>query len=350
MKRILATACGGPSTLSFTRSLRHSILKKYYIVGTDCDKFNIHRAEVDETYLCPRATDPNYIPFIIDLIKKRDIEFLHSQPEIEAYTIGKHREEILATGCRLFMPPQETIELLRDKWKSYKVWKEAGLRVPETIKINTAIDLETAYRRFGENIWIRETVGAAGKGSLSRPRFEVALAHIKAKNIWERTVAAEHLTESTTTWQSIWCLGQLVVAQGRKRLNWAFANRSQSGVTGLTGVGVTVSDPQLDDIAVKAIKAADPLPHGIFSVDCTYDSRGIPNPTEINISKFFTTHYFLTRAGCNMPETLVKLAFGEYDGPYGMLNPCKPDLCWIRGIDVEPILIPLKEIVNGLTG
>jgi len=55
MKRILATACGGPSTLSFTRSLRNADPKKekYYIVGTDCDKYNIHRAEVDKSYLCP---------------------------------------------------------------------------------------------------------------------------------------------------------------------------------------------------------------------------------------------------------------------------------------------------------
>jgi len=130
MKRILATACGGPSTLSFTRSLRDADPegRKYYIVGTDCDKYNIHRAEVDKYYLCPKATDEKYLPFIKHIIKKEKIDFLHSQPEIEAYTIGKHRDEILSTGCRLFMPKQRTIELLRDKWKSYEIWKQAGTR------------------------------------------------------------------------------------------------------------------------------------------------------------------------------------------------------------------------------
>ncbi|MDG6226092.1 MAG: carboxylate--amine ligase [Candidatus Thermoplasmatota archaeon] len=346
MKRILTTASGGPSTLSFTRSLRDADPKKeeYYIVGTDCDRYNIHRSEVDRTYLCPRADDPNYIPFIKHVIEKEGIDFLHSQPEIEAYVIGKHRKEIMETGCRLFMPDQDTIELLRDKSRSYYVWKNAGLKVPENMDINNEEDLKRAFERFGEDIWIRETVGAAGKGSLSRPTYEMALAHINSRNAWGRTVAAEHLTSDTTTWQSIWYEGELVVAQGRKREYWAFSNRAQSGVTGLTGTGTTISDPLLDELSIKCIGSADKKPHGIFSVDFTYDREGFPNPTEINIAKFFTTHHFITRTGCNMPQILVQLAFGEYDGPFGVMNPCQKDMHWIRGIDVIPVLIHKSEI------
>ena len=346
MIKILATACGGPSTLSFTRSLRDADPNgfKYQIIGTDCDKYNIHRAEVDKAFLCPRATDPSYISFIKYLIKKENISFLHSQPEIEAYTIGKNREEILATGCKLFLPSQDTIELLRDKGKSAKVWHQVGIKVPETIDIHNEEDLKKAFAKFGENIWIRETVGAAGKGAISRPNYEMALAHINARDMWGKTVAAEHLSRDTVTWQSIWSNGRLVVAQGRKRLYWAFGNRAQSGVTGLTGTGVTIADSAVDELSIKCIKAADPKPNGIFSVDFTYDSEGVPNPTEINISKFFTTHHFVTRAGCNMPEILVQLALGEYKGPYNMLNPCKQDMYWIRGIDIVPILIHQNDI------
>ena len=346
MKRILVTAAGGPSTLSFTRSLRDADPErnKYYIVGTDCDKYNIHRADVDRTYLCPRATEPEYIHFIKYLIKKEKIDFLHSQPEIEAYMIGKHRQEIQTTGCRLFMPKQSTIELLRDKGKAYKVWNEAGITVPETIEINHVGDLRNAYEKFGEDIWIREIIGAAGKGSLSRPTYNMAKAHIDMRNMWGHTIAAKHLSSDTTTWQSIWYDGRLVVAQGRKRLYWAFGNRAQSGVTGLTGTGAIINDPELDKLSVKCIKAADERPNGIFSVDFTYDEDGIPNPTEINIAKFFTTHHFITKTGCNMPEILVRLAFEEYDGPYNVLNPCTKDMYWIRGIDVVPVLIHKNEL------
>jgi len=348
VKRILATACGGPSTLSFTRSLRDADPdnKKYYIVGTDCDKYNIQRSEVDKTYLCPKATDSKYIPFIKRIIQKEKINFLHSQPEIEAYMIGKNRADIISTGCRLIMPKQDTIDLLRDKSQSYDIWKDAGIKVPENIIINNKDDLKSAFEQFGTEIWIRETIGAAGKGSLSRPTYEEALAHIESKNMWSHTVAAEHLgnSQDTITWQSIWYKGDLVVAQGRKRLYWAFSNRSQSGVTGLTGTGITVNDSRLDELAILCIKSADNVPHGIFSVDFTCDNKGVPNPTEINISKFFTTHHFITKAGCNMPDILVQLAFDEYEGPFGVLNPCESDMLWIRGIDVLPILKHKNEI------
>jgi len=347
LKHILATACGGPSTLSFTRSLRDADpdRNQYYIIGTDCDKFNLHRSEVDKNYLCPKANDQNYISFIKEIIRREKIDLLHSQPEIEAFTIGNHRHEIIETGCRLFMPPQKTIEILRDKWRSYEVWRKAGIKVPENIILFNEKDLERAYKQFEKDIWIREVVGAAGKGSLSRPTFETALAHLDENKAWGKAVAAEHLLADTITWQSIWYKGKLVVAQGRKRLYWAFGNRAQSGVTGLTGTGVTVSDPLVDKIAIQCIKAADPEPHGIFSVDFTYDKAGIPNPTEINIAKFFTTHHFITRTGCNMPHILVQLAFDEYDGPYNVINPCKPDMYWIRGIDVLPVLLSKEEII-----
>jgi carbamoyl-phosphate synthase large subunit len=111
-------------------------------------------------------------------------------------------------------------------------------------------------------------------------------------------------------------------------------------------VGETVADASIDALSAKCILATDPAPNGIFSVDFTYDLQGIPNPTEINIAKFFTTHHFVTRTGCNMPEILVQLAFGEYQGGYGILNPCREGMLWIRGIDVLPVLLSRADFEN----
>lgn len=357
MKRILATAAGGPSTTSFIRSLNdvsifiptggglyHKSMDSYWIVGIDRGKYNVFRSEADKTYLCPDSKHELYIPFLKYIIEKEKIDFIHSQPEAEIYVIGKHRDELLETGVKMFMPRQEIIELLRDKWKSYEVWRDAGIRVPKSFKINHYTDLYDAYSELGDDIWIRETVGAAGKGSMSRPKLEEAIAHINRNRAYGKMMAAEHLTTKSITWQSIWYEGKLVVAQGRKRAYWAFSDRAQSGVTGLTGTGITVSDPLLDEISIKTIKASDPNPHGIYSVDCCYDWDGIPNPTEINIGKFFTTHHFITRTGCNMPDIFVRLAFGEYDGPWEVLNPCKEDMYWIRGIDCLPSLVNGEQI------
>jgi hypothetical protein len=144
---------------------------------------------------------------------------------------------------------------------------------------------------------------------------------------------------------SIWHDGELVVAQGRKRLYWELARISASGVTGVTGAGVTVADPSLDELATAAVLAIDRHPHGLFGVDLTYDRAGVPNPTEINVGRFFTTHQFFTALGLNLPYLYVKLALGEPPPPVPRrLNPLPEDMVWIRGVDFVPVLASAGEV------
>jgi carbamoyl-phosphate synthase large subunit len=100
----------------------------------------------------------------------------------------------------------------------------------------------------------------------------------------------------------------LIVAQTRKRFGWIHGSRSISGVTGVTKVGVTMNDPVVDEVAQRSVFAVTNKPHGIFGVDMTFDDLGIPNPTEINISRFFTTIRFFTEAGINFPSIAKNLS------------------------------------------
>jgi hypothetical protein len=144
---------------------------------------------------------------------------------------------------------------------------------------------------------------------------------------------------------SIWHEGKLVLAQGRRRLYWELAKIAPSGISGATGGGMTTSDPQLDEIATNAVLAVDAAPHGLFGVDLTYDRDGVPNPTEINIGRFFTTHHFFTALGVNMPYIFVKLGCGEdVEIPERHVNPAPDGMVWIRGLDIEPVLTSMDEI------
>ena len=140
-------------------------------------------------------------------------------------------------------------------------------------------------------------------------------------------------------------MGELVVAQTRRRRAWNFGDRTLSGVTGVTGVGETCSDPVVDRVALDAVSTIDQRPHGIFAVDMTLDRDGFPNPTEINIGRFFTTVYFFTKAGLNMPEIYVNIALdNEFPSLDRTMNPLPDGLIWIRGMDVEPVLATVKDL------
>jgi len=91
--------------------------------------------------------------------------------------------------------------------------------------------------------------------------------------------------------------------------------------------------------------AVDDKPDGLFGVDMAYDKNGVPNPTEINIGRFFTTHEFFTQAGLNMPEMFVKLGYNESVPVLEKnTNPLPDGLVWIHGMDFLPVLSDINTV------
>lgn len=341
---ILVTGCGGAASTGFIRSLREAP-ERFRIIGIDCDKYHLLRSEADESLLSPSANDPLYIDFLNYIIEEKGITLLFAQPDQEVFKISENRGKIKA---KTFLPDHRTVEICQDKYESYLIWKRAGVRVPETILIKEESDIERAFKDLGSPLWVRARRGAFGKGSILCSTSGEVKVWVEMKRGWGEYLCARYLPGRMLTHQSIWYEGEMIVCQGRGREYWEFANRSPSGVTGITGCGWTVSEPALDEIAISAIKAVDPMPHGIFGVDCTCDGEGFPNPTEINIGRFFTTHHFFTRAGLNMPYIYVKLALtGTSPRLKKRINPLREGLAWIRGMDIQPILTDLDEIEKG---
>jgi len=335
MIRVVVTGAGGSPATGFVRSLK-SAPESYYTIGFDTNPYTLQRAETDERYLMPSVKDKDYLPAVLDILERVKPDLFHVQISAEMIMVSSLRDRL---PCKTFLPAHQTILICEDKFASFKAWEKVGIKVPATMIINTEDDLKVAFEKFGPKLWLRFTSGSAGRGALPTSDYDEARLWIDFRKGWGKFTAAECLEEQTITWQSIWKNGELIVAQGRKRLYWEFANRVASGVTGITGTGVTVSDPVVDEIALKCIKAIDPSPNGIFGVDLTYDRNGIPNPTEINIGRFFTTHQFFTCAGLNMPHIFVMAGL---DRPLPTItkkiNPLSPGLAWIRGMDILPVL------------
>ena len=340
MKRIIVAGAGGAAALNFTRSLRLAD-EPFYLIGIDSSNHYLARAETDERHLVPRANEAEYLPVIQQIAAESQAEMIFAQSDAEVSVLSDRRDDL---AIRTFLPGRRTVSLCQDKFETYRLWAEAGLRVPDTQLIRTVAELER-FMAENNDIWLRPITGAAGIGSLHTDSVDEAKTWLDFNQGWGNFTIAAYLSPDSVTWQSIWNRGELIVAQGRRRLYWEFANRAPSGITGITGAAVTVADEQVDEISHRAVMAVDAEPHGIFSVDLTYGPDGVPNPTEINIGRFFTTHLFFTTAGLNMPEIAMRLAFGEEPPALERtINPLKPGLVWIRGVDKEPVLTSLDVL------
>jgi hypothetical protein len=341
MKRIILSETGGALTRNFEMSLRQAP-EKYHIIGISSQPYDLALSLADEKYLVPEARDPAFLPVLRTIIKKTHADFLHSQHDVVIKVLANHAHDLGVTMC---LPNTKTVNACIDKFESYKRWKAADIPVAVTMEINTPDDLKLAEKKYGDGFWIRLKEGGGGAGALSVTNLAFAKHWIAYHNGWGKFIASEQLSPQSVTWTSIWRHGDLVVAQGRKRLYWLFANRTLSGITGVTGTGETVADGAVDDLAKRAILAIDKQPHGIFSVDMTYGVKGDLRVTEINIGRFFTTIHFFTEAGVNMPYMFLKLAFGETIPPLSKkINPIPPGLLWVRGMDTVPALTDTKTI------
>jgi hypothetical protein len=344
MARIQIGGAGGAPSNGFIRSIRESG-RGDYLIGTSCEASDLFLADVDERYPIPAATEDNYTDALLGMLSKTRPDFIHLQNDFEVRAVSRIRDQINKLGVKHYLPAAETVENCVDKEKSYKIWQRAGLPVPRTILLRGPDDLKKAFDQFGETIWVRAIEGGGGRGALPADNFDFARLWIDRYKGWGAFTASELLTKDTVTWLSIWHRGDLVVAQTRRRLSWNFGNRTLSGVTGITGVGETCADELVDRISQDAIHSIDVEPHGIFAVDMTYNTNGVPNPTEINIGRFFTTNYFFTKAGLNMPKIYCDIALdGNFPALEKRINPLPQGLIWIRGMDVEPVLTTRSEL------
>jgi hypothetical protein len=348
MKKILIAGAGGAPSEGVIKSLLLSE-KGEQIIGMGSEDTDLVLSSATKKYSVPYADSPQYLDSLLKILNKEKPDLVHFQNDLEIFYASQYRDEIHATGTKTFMPEHDVIDTCVHKYKTYLKLKEAGVKVPTNLLINNEEDLKNAFDELGDEngkIWLRaSSIGGGGKGALPTNDFTFAKGWIDRFNGWGDFVAAEMLTPDTVTWLSIWHEGELIVAQTRIRKGWTHGNRTVSGVTGVTKVGQTFSDKLVDEVALNTVKAVSDKPHGIFGVDMAYDKAGIPNPTEINISRFFTTVLFFTEAGLNMPEIFKDLVlYGVKPNLEKIINPLEDGLLWLRGMDMLPGIFKSEQI------
>ena len=323
------------------------------IIGLGSEPTDLIMCAASKKYLMPHARDPEYKNALLRVLVAEKPKMIHFQHDLEISIALQFRDEIEAMGVKMLIPDYATIDTCVHKEKSWQKFLDAKIKVPDSLLIGTPSDLMTAFDRLGNSngeIWLRSTlIAGGGKGALPTKDYNEAFEWIEKCDGWGNFIAAELLTKKTVTWLSIWADGELIVAQSRRRMGWAHSALSPSGVTGVTKIGETCSDELVDEIGVKSVLAVSEIPNGIYGVDMTYDDSGIPNPTEINISRFFTTVQFFAEAGLNMPKILKDIVlYRKYPNLERKINPLKSGLLWLRAMDCPPLLTTRDAIEKSL--
>ncbi len=343
MKRILLTGAGGTASRNVIASLRMAP-ESFYLVGVDSHPFHLASADVDAAYVVPRCTEPGYLEALQHIIREEQIDVVHPQPDVEVAFLSAHREAIPA---RLLLPADEVIQRCQDKMACNRVLAEAGVSVPYSVRVPSMEALGTCFEAVQQRsptVWVRAIRGAGSRAALPVRTLEQAESWIcywmdKAGLHPRDFMLAEYLPGREFAFQSIWYEGELVVSMARERMEYLMGHLMPSGQSSSPSLARTVHREDVNETGTAAIRAVDPVPHGIYGVDMKENADGVPSVTEINPGRFFTTINFFSTAGCNMPWYYVRLAFGEVLPELVPYNPLPADLYWVRGVDHTPRLL-----------
>ena len=340
---VLITGAGGPIGVNLTRSLRMAS-RPLRLIGTDANPLHRPLAITDRCLAAPLAKDREpYLARISEIIAQHQVDLVIPTHPVEVRALAELRHQ-LPERAATFLPPLEVIQRGQDKFRSYEMFRDAGVPVPRSVAITAPADLQQAFDELGPPpIWLRGSgVPGSGIGVASLPVTDmgVARAWVEHHQGWGHFMASEFLPGDNLTWLSVWHQGTLWASQTRLRLEYVIPHVSPSGITGAPAVCCTVSRPEVRRIGEAAVRAVfEGEPHGIFFVDLKSDAAGTPRVTEINSGRFGTTMHFYTEAGFNFPELAVDLALGRLpDEP--VCDPVPADTYWLRTLDCGPVLLP----------
>lgn len=327
--RVAVLGAGGPAGNNVSRSLKEA---GHAVVAVEGNPLHLPLAIGDTKLLVPPERDLSR--WLNEVTEHLQVDVIHAQPDGMVEYLARYASRLSA---KTLLPRIGTVLRCQDKFDSGIDWRRAGLRETRIIPIESPADILGAGLELGYPFWLRARHGAGARGASeihSLAMGEAWLSYWFSRGVGWDFVAEEFLPGRDFAWTSLWYQGKLITAQARERLEYIYPYLAPSGRTGTPVVSVTISSQGVNTMAEEAVLAIDGEPHGLFCVDLREDAGGTPRPTEINVGRFFTTSYFYTAAGLNIPDMVARLAVGDdlWEVPE-QYNPLPQGLYWVRHID-----------------
>ncbi len=350
---ILITGVGGPTPRSFAIALKkYGANKNYNLIATDINPLSIglYQKELfDKSYVIPRATDKLYWNVIERIIHENKIDLAVILPELEVLEWSKKQKKS-SLPCKALIPNLSVTELLIDKAKMTNLLDDVAL-VPKSIAFTPhKKELDHVFKLLPMPFWVRSTKGTSGLGSLMVTDKQSLKNWIRINPTIHEFLASTYLPGRNLACKLLYFEGKLIRSATAERVNYIMSKVSPSGITGNTSFGRLLNEPQLVEVAAKAMdkifQSTNAPKHGFFTVDFKENKNGDPLITEINVRHVAFTQCFAA-AGANFAEDTIQLLSNKpnFDRNYKRYE-FEKDLIFLRDVDNIPILMKETDLIK----
>lgn len=152
---VLVSGASGIVGYGILRSLKET---DAFLIGTTIYETSPADCFSDLVMHPPLTGDETYIPWLIDVIIKYNVDMIIPAIEADMSEWNKHRAELEATGAYVMLNNSGLIELCLDKWRFYQCLCEHDFEY----RIDTALDISGAD--FGFPLILKPRCGFGSRG------------------------------------------------------------------------------------------------------------------------------------------------------------------------------------------
>lgn len=147
------------------KDFKLSLDKNSKIIATDCSNTASALYFADKEYIVPRITDGNYLPTILDICKKENIDVITTfiDPEIEI--LAENREIFEANGVEVLAPYLETSKLCFDKFEMYKYLVKNNVKTVKTYGDFDSFNIDYESESCKLPVFVKPRTGSGSVGA-----------------------------------------------------------------------------------------------------------------------------------------------------------------------------------------
>lgn len=124
--------CSAGRRAELLKDFRKSLTPGSRIIATDMSRYAPAIYFADTFYLVPSIFDEAYLPMILDICKKENIQAITTLIDPEIAILSQNREKFCEIGVEVLAPYPQTAELCFDKYKLFQYLKNVGIPTAET--------------------------------------------------------------------------------------------------------------------------------------------------------------------------------------------------------------------------
>jgi carbamoyl-phosphate synthase large subunit len=176
MRTILVSGASGIVGYGILRSLKRSG-KQLKLIGTSIYNDSVAPGFCDIFELAPPTNDAAYMEWLLNTIRKHQVDLIIPGIEIDMYKWVEHIPEIERNGSIAMLNNVELIHLCEDKWTFYENLKKASMSC--AIESYLRMDFDTLNCKFGLPFLLKPRRGFGSKGIVKVDSANTFLRHQK---------------------------------------------------------------------------------------------------------------------------------------------------------------------------